>query len=201
METLLRRKLLVLLCLCLVVSLPAQAATWLPDIGPVLGAKGELYGATEEESGPYHTYIYEVEMTVDQISNVIVAYTEALKTRGFSAQKKSNPSGAVYYMTYTCDDGVTELAVFVTGNAKELSEGGKGSLWFVLAVPDATDFTLGLGTSDLVEGGTRCIECRGSGRCKYCSGSGRYKNGKKYETCFACNGNGICNICDGEGSY
>lgn len=196
-----RRKLLVLLCLSLIIALPAQAATWLPDIGPVLGVKGELYGASEEKNGPYHTYIYDVEMTIDQISNVIVAYTEALKTRGFSAQKRSNPSGAVYYMTYTCDDGMTELAVFVTGNAKELSEGDKGLLRFVLAIPDSTDFTLGLGTSDLVEGGTRCIECRGSGRCIYCAGSGRYKNGKKYETCFACNGNGVCSICDGEGSY
>lgn len=196
-----RRKLLVLLCLCLVVVLPAQAATWLPDIGPVLGVKGELYSATEEKNGPYHTYVYEVEMNIDQVSNIIVAYTEALKTRGFSAKKQANPSGAIYYMTYTCDDGLTELGIFVVDNAKELSHGGKGSLLFVLAVPDSTDFTLGLGTSDLVEGGTRCIECRGSGRCKYCSGSGRYKNGRKYETCFACNGNGVCSVCDGEGSY
>ena len=83
-----RRKLLVLLCLCLVVVLPAQAATWLPDIGPVLGVKGELYSATEEKNGPYHTYVYEVEMNIDQVSNIIVAYTEALKTRGFSAKKQ-----------------------------------------------------------------------------------------------------------------
>lgn len=60
------------------------------------------------------------------------------------------------------------------------------------------DFTLGFGTSDLVKGDTRCIECRGSGRCIYCSGSGRYKNGRKYETCFACNG--VRSVRDNEGS-
>lgn len=193
---------IVFLCLCLIVALPAQAATWLPDIGPVLGVEGELHSASEEKSGPYHTYRYECTMSIDEMSSVIVAYTEALKTRGFDPQKIANTYGSVYYMTYTCDEGQVDLAIFVVDNAKELSEGGEGTLRFALAVPDAVDFTLGHGASELLQGGkTRCSECNGSGRCKYCSGTGTYKNGRKYEACTICNQTGVCNICDGEGSY
>lgn len=197
----LRKKLFVLLCLSLVLALPAQAATWLPDIGPVLGVTGEFYAASEEKNGPHHTYVYKCTMDIDEMSSIIVAYTEALKTRGFTAKKISNPSGIIYCMDYTCKDGTAQMAIAVMGKAKELSQGGKGVLWFVLAVPDSLDFTLGDGTSKLVQGGTRCSECNGSGRCRYCSGSGRCKYGKKYETCVICDGNGVCNICDGEGSY
>lgn len=197
----LRKKLAILLCLSLILALPAQAATWLPDIGPVLGVTGEFYTASEEKGGPYHSYVYKCTMDIDEMSSIIVAYAEELKTRGFTAKKISNPRGIVYCMNFTCEDGTAQMGIAVMDKAKELSQGGKGVLRFVLAVPDSMDFTLGHGTSKLVQGGTRCTECNGSGRCRYCSGSGRCKYGKTYETCVICNGNGVCNICDGKGSY
>lgn len=195
------------LALCLALALPALAqeaqTPVLPDISTVLGVEGELYGESEEESGPYHTYLYEVDMTIDRLAKVIVAYSEALRTRGFEPQREtaSNALNAVYYMTYTCDAGVAELAVFVAGGASELAEGGEGTLWFALAVPDALGFVPGTGAAELVEGGTRCIDCGGVGRCAYCGGMGTYDYGQGKENCVVCDGAGICTVCDGEGSY
>ncbi|MGN0742062.1 MAG: hypothetical protein ACI4L8_05395 [Candidatus Fimadaptatus sp.] len=201
------KRIVVALALCLALALPALAqeaqTPVLPDISTVLGVEGELYGESEEESGPYHTYRYEADMTIDRLAKVIVAYSEALRTRGFEPQRKtaSNATNALYFMTYTCDAGETQLAVFVADGAKELSEGGEGTLWFALAVPDALGFVPGTGAAELVEGGTRCIDCGGVGRCAYCGGMGTYDYGQGQETCVVCDGAGICTVCDGVGSY
>lgn len=183
----------------LLAALPACAADGprLPDVGPALGVKGALYSA---EDG-YHVYRYDTQMTLDGMSHIVMAYGEALRELGFSIQRQSAEGSLIFLMSYTCKTGKAELGVFLTANAKSLAEGGKGDLAFVLAVPDSMDFTLGKGTTLLVEGGTRCVECGGTGKCRYCSGSGRANYGQGYETCIICDVSRICNVCDGEGQY
>lgn len=186
-------------------ALPAAAeGPRLPDIGPVLGVEGELYSTSEGDSSglPYHNYVYDKEMTLDEVSKVLVAYTEAVRELGFTVKTlDASEVKAIRYMAYICDEGRAEMAILVNKNAKGLAEGGAGELRFVLCVQDSMTFELGRGTSLLVEGGTRCIECNGSGRCRYCGGSKRYNYGQGYETCVVCDGSGVCNLCDGEGKY
>lgn len=186
-------------------ALPATAeGPRLPDIGPVLGVEGELYSTSVGDSSglPYHNYVYDKEMTLDEVSKVLVAYTEAARELGFTVKTAdASKVNAIRYMAYTCDEGRAELAVVPMKNTKNLLTGGKAELRFLLCVQDSMAFELGRGTSGLVEGGTRCIECKGSGRCRYCGGSGRYDYGQGYETCVVCDGSGICNLCDGEGKY
>lgn len=188
--------------LIVLLALPAQAGSnpRLPDLSAVLGVEGEFYKSTQEKQGLCHTYIYEVEMTVDEAGKAIVVYTEELKRLGFEAQT-GKAENAIRYMTFTCDTGKTELAVFVMDGAKSLANGGEGLLWFVLVVPDTTEFVLGKGSSGILNGGTRCIECGGSKKCAYCGGSGRYNYGNGYEACVVCDGDRICTVCDGKGSY
>lgn len=191
------------LLLVLLTALPALAATAprLPDIGPALGVDGRLYLTKEESNGVYSYYWYDTQMTLDGLSHIVVAYGEALRELGFSIQRLSTQgSNLIFHMSYTCETGRAELGVFPTDSGKSLVEGDKGNLAFLLAVPATMDFTLGKGTSLLVEGGTRCIECGGTGNCRYCYG-GRADYGQGYEDCTICDGSGICNVCDGKGQY
>lgn len=195
--------LILALLAALLTALPAVAeGPRLPDIGPLLGVEGELYQTKEEPSGLYNYYMYNTQMTLDQFASLVVDYGEALRKLGFSIQRLSTEgSSLIFLMAYTCETGDATLGVFPTDSGKSLAEGGEGDLAFVLAVPDSMEFTLGEGTSLLVERGTRCIECSGSGSCRYCAGSGSCNYGNGYETCVVCDGSGICNVCDGEGKY
>lgn len=188
----------------LLTALPAAVAEGprLPDIGPLLGVKGELYKTEEKPSGLIYCYMYDTKMTLDELSSLLVDYGEAVRELGFSIQRLSTEgSSLIFLMNYSCETGDASLGVFPRGSGKSLAEGGEGDLAFVLAVPASMDFTLGEGTSLLVEGGTRCIGCKGTGICSYCSGTGRYNYGNGYETCVTCDGSTICALCDGKGKY
>ena len=173
----------------------------LPDIGVLLGVEGELYGTSQEESGPYHTYIYEVNMTVEEAADVIVTYTQAATETGFTFQNNEIEGALIKYMSFSSQEGMADLALFVAGDGEALASGEEGLLWFALAVPDSMAFELGDGGQFLVEGGMRCAECGGSGRCAYCLGTGADDYGEGLEDCIICEGSGICNICGGEGKY
>jgi len=191
------------LLMVLLTVLPALAATAprLPDIGPVLGVEGKLHLTQEVSNDLYSYYKYDTQMTLDGLSHIVMAYGEALRELGFSIQRLSTEgSNLIFHMSYTCETGRAELGVFPTDSGKSLVEGDKGGLSFLLAVPATMDFTLGKGTHLLVEGGTRCIECGGTGNCRYCSG-GSANYGQGYEKCIICDGSGICNVCDGKGEY
>ncbi len=188
----------------LLTALPAAVAEGphLPDIGPLLGVEGELHSSSEEKSGVYHLYLYNVEMTLDELAEAVVDYGEAVRELGFSIQRLSTKgSSLIFLMGYTCEAGEASLGVYPTDSGKSLAEGGKGNLAFALSVSESIDFTLGEGTDLLVEGGTRCIGCKGTGICSYCSGTGRYNYGNGYETCVTCDGSTICALCDGKGKY
>lgn len=173
----------------------------LPDIGVLLGVEAELYGESEEDTGPCHTYIYEVDMTLNEAAGAIVDYTEAVKELGFEPKSISTDINAVKYMTYSADDLRADLALFIMDDAENIANGDTGTFWFVLVVPDAMSFVLGDGGSSLVAGGTRCIGCDGNGSCSYCGGTGSANYGDGYEECIICDGSGTCNICDGAGKY
>ena len=189
----------------LLLLMPAMAeGRRLPDMGPLLGVQGEFYGTSGDEE-TYRFYVYETQMTIDRAAKVLVAYVEALRELGFTAKTldtSGEPASLVRYMRLSDGDSKARLGLIVaSGSAESLAKGGEGTLLFALEVPDSMEFVLGLGTALLVEGGTRCSECGGTGRCRYCGGSGRFDYGGGYETCVICDGSTICNLCDGEGSY
>lgn len=179
----------------------AEEDPQLPDVGVLLGVEGELYRASQEKSGPYHTYLYEVEMTIDEAASIIVDYTEAAREAGFTPKSNATEGVMIKYMSFSAETGMADLALYVAGKSEELANGEAGTLWFALAVPDAMAFVLGDGGPYLVEGGTRCPECGGSGKCAYCGGTGSDDYGNGYEECIICKGTGICDICEGEGKY
>lgn len=196
------KKLCALLLVAVLMSACALAeGPRLPDIGPLIGVEGELYRATEEKSGPYHSYLYKVEMTIEEASAVIVYYTEAARETGFDPSTHASDGAMIRYMSFTAETGIADLALYVIGDAKKLANGEAVELWFLLAVPDSMDFELGDGGPFLVEGGTRCGECGGTGNCSYCGGTGSYNYGDGLDECAACDGTGRCDICDGEGMY
>ncbi|MBQ2412735.1 MAG: hypothetical protein II313_04840, partial [Anaerotignum sp.] len=46
-----------------------EKRTWMPDPGPAMGCDAEYYGENTESNGvTYDFYIYDLEMTVDQMS-------------------------------------------------------------------------------------------------------------------------------------
>ena len=200
-ERIVKKWILALAVALLMLSTAAAEGLQLPDVGVRLGVEGELYGTSQEKSGPYHTYLYEVEMTLDGAADVIVDYTEAARETGFTPQSNAVEGALIKYMSFSDETGMADLALYVVDGAKELASGGAGTLWFALAVPDSMAFELGDGGPFLVEGGTRCVECGGSGTCAYCGGLGSCDYGAGYETCVVCDGSGLCNVCDGEGKY
>lgn len=107
----------------------------------------------------------------------------------------------IKYMSFSGETGMADLALYAADGAEALANGEAGTLWFALAVPDAMAFEPGEGGPCLAEGGTRCIECGGSGRRTYCAGSGSTNYGDGYEECIICEGSGTCDVCDGEGKY
>lgn len=167
----------------------------------LLDVEAELYAEPEDGEEAYYTYIYEADMTLDEAAAALVDYTEAARELGFEPQSFRTDIGTVRYMTFSADELRADLALFVMDGAEEIAGGGSGTFWFVLAVPEAMEFTLGDGGSSLTAGGTRCIECGGSGSCSYCGGTGRYDYGDGYEDCIICDGSGVCNVCDGAGKY
>lgn len=179
---------------------------WLPDPCTALNVDGEYFTTNTENNGvTYDSYIYEFTADYEFVSHFIVTYTEALKNIGYSSKKLTQTNNSVWYQQYTHDDyddlPGAELAVFVSGDAKTIAEGGESGWVVGLAVPRGYSFVLGNGAPGVVGGNTVCIGCGGTGNCAGCGGTGRANYGDGYETCVICDGNGVCNICDGEGSY
>lgn len=191
-----------LLALMMLAGSCAMAADsiWLPDPGPALGAEAVYNQTNTGTSGTtYDFYTYDFESDVDTMSHFIVAYTEALRSMGFTP-KKLTLENAVYYESYEKGDYTAEMGVFV-GDAKEIAEGGVGAWRVVLAVPEGMTFTAGSGAPGLRGGDTICIACNGTGKCEGCGGVGQMNYGSGMETCVICDGERICNVCDGEGGY
>ncbi len=121
----------------------AEEDPQLPDVGVLLGVEGELYRASQEKSGPYHTYLYEVEMTIDEAASIIVDYTEAAREAGFTPKSNATEGVMIKYMSFSAETGMADLALYVAGKSEELANGEAGTLWFALAVPDCDDIRAG----------------------------------------------------------
>lgn len=179
----------------------SEDGPWLPDVNTAFGAEGEYYGENTEENGiTYDFYYYDFEADAETVGNAIVAYTEALKELDYTAKKLKN-STAAWYESYTKDGYSAELGIFVTGNGKEIKNGGSGKWRAVLAIPKGMVFKAGSGAPGVRDGKIVCVGCNGSGKCSGCGGSGSANYGDGRETCVNCKGSGICNLCDGEGAY
>ena len=76
-------------------------------------------------------------MTLDEVSAVLVDYTEAARETGFTPQSNAVEGALIKYMSFSDETGMADLALYVVDGAKELAGGGVGTLWFALAVPDA----------------------------------------------------------------
>ena len=176
---------------------------WLPDPCTALNVDGEYNSTSTGDNGAtYDFYTYDLTADYNAVAHFIVAYTEALKGMGYTSKKLKQTGQSVWYQQYTYGDiPGAEMAVFVSGDAKVIAEGGESGWQIVLAVPEGYSFVLGNGAPGIVNGNTVCVGCGGSGNCAGCGGTGRANYGDGYETCVICDGNGVCNVCDGEGSY
>ena len=179
-----------------------EKRTWMPDPGPAMGCDAEYYGENTESNGvTYDFYIYDLEMTVDQMSHFVVVYSEALKDMGFKMERYNVEGAQMAYRYSKNSETPAELAVFAASDFESLFQGGAGGWRVVLAVPENMEFHAGQGAPGIVNGNSLCLGCNGTGYCEGCGGTGRVNYGDGYEECVVCDGDRICNICDGEGSY
>ena len=179
-----------------------KSGTWMPDPGPAMGCRAEYYGENTENNGvTYDFYIYDLKMTVDQMSHFAVVYSEALKDMGFKMERYNVENAQMAYRYSKNSETPAELAVFAASDFESLFQGGAGGWRVVLAVPENMEFHAGQGAPGIVNGNSLCDGCHGTGNCGGCGGTGRANYGDGYEECVVCDGGRICNICDGEGSY
>ena len=91
----------------------SEKRTWLPDPGPAMGCNAEYYGENTESNGvTYDFYVYDLKMTVDQMSHFVVVYSEALKDMGFKMERYNVENAQMAYRYSKNGETSAELAVF-----------------------------------------------------------------------------------------
>lgn len=195
------RMLTAVVMLTMLALVPAQAQeAWFPDPGVAFGAQTQDTGETFVfDSLNYKKYSLQAELTIDELSTIIVNFHESLTKQGFT-WKRMNSERCLWYSEIECGSATVAFAVSFVDPQQKLASGGRATIYAMLSIPETVEFQPGRGLSGVVGGMTVCIECDGSGDCVYCT-AGRVDYGAGYEECIICDGSGQCSICGGAGSY
>lgn len=214
-------------------AIPASAAQkpYLPDPGPYMDAKGELYDTESAEGMQINFYLYEPYKTLDEMNAFINAYATDLKDLGYSLE--ATDDDCAYSVIYRHESGLgAKLMIYFNDDADRANNGEACSWQVLLAVPDAFDFALNNaggnnggndndnnndndngndgGNNDSGNhgdghdhgtGSNPCLLCLATGKCLLCNGKGEITLGAITSPCLGCFGKGICNFCQGQGWF